>query len=86
MGRFTRKLNDNLSLDSTYQREQYQSYMTGPEWRNVEMVEEYAAFLKEGKSTFQFPYFRQILGLWRVMFHSYRAARQYNTHAEIIFS
>ncbi len=70
----------------TYQREAYQSYMTGPEWRNVEMVEEYAAFLAEGHSMFQFPYFRQMAELWRVLYHSYLAAREHNSMSEILLS
>ena len=86
MGLYVDRLNQKLKADLTYQREQYQSYMTGPEWRNVEMVEEYAAFLKEGKSMFQFPYFRQIAELWRVMYQSYRAARKYNSIFDIVFS
>ena len=65
MGRFTDNFNQRLRItDKThYRREQYQSFLTTPEWRNVEMAEEFAAFLKEGKSMFQFPYFRQVVEL-----------------------
>lgn len=89
MGNYTQKFNDNLkSLDlnyKTYARWELQSYMTGPEWRNVEMAEEFADYLREGNSLFTFPYFSQIADLWRVMGKSYRAARKYNSHFEIWF-
>ncbi|CEK10797.1 hypothetical protein [Legionella hackeliae] len=88
MGVFVNKLNKEiLEADKAgYYREQYQSYMTGPEWRNVEMAEEYGEFLQEGKSIFQFPYFRQVYDLWRVIFNSYSAARKYNSSSQILFS
>ena len=88
MGNYMNTLDDRVRVvdPAHYKREQYQSFMTGPEWRNVEMVEEYAAFLREGRSMFQFPYFSQMAELWRVMYQSYRAARRYNSAFQIIFS
>lgn len=88
MGNFVEQLDRDMQQinDGRYRREQYQSFMTGPEWRNVEMSEEFASFLKEGHSMFRFPYFRQIAGLWKVLYDSYAAARKYNSRREIIFS
>ena len=88
MGKFVNELDSKMqTIDrARYRREQYQSFMTGPEWRNVEMAEEFATSLQEGKSMFQFPYFRQIADLWRVLYHSYSAARKYNSRKEIFFS
>ncbi|KTD51748.1 hypothetical protein Lqui_0592 [Legionella quinlivanii] len=88
MGKFLRKLNERLQIvdRAGYRREQYQSYMTGPEWRNVEMASEYGEYLGQNNSMFHFPYFRQIGGLWRVFYNSYQAARQYNSRWEIISS
>ena len=86
MGQYTTQFNQQALNHTNYKRELYQSYMTGPEWRNVEMVAEYGDFLREGHSMFQFPYFRQIAELWKVMYHSYASARRHNTMAEILFS
>lgn len=88
MGKYTDDLNQKLveTEKSRYLRHEYQSFMTGPEWRNVEMAQELAAFLAEGRSMFQFPYFRQIFGLWRIVYQSYAAARKHNSISEIMFS
>ncbi|KTC78206.1 hypothetical protein [Legionella brunensis] len=88
MGKFVEDLDRKIQLvdKAGYKREQYQSFMTGPEWRNVEMAEEYAEFLREGKSMFRFPYFRQVFDLWKVIYRSYSAARTYNSPFQILFS
>jgi hypothetical protein len=88
VGRFLDSLQQRIEITDkvNYHREQYQSFMTGPEWRNVEMAEEYAQFIKEGNSIFHFPYFRQISDLWKVVFNSYSAARKYNSFWQIISS
>lgn len=88
MGNYLNQLNHKLKIThpTDYFRHQYQSFMTGPEWRNVEMAEEFGQFLKEKNSYFSFPFFRQIFGLWRVFWHSYRAAREYNSFWEVVTS
>lgn len=88
MGKFTNHFNRRLEITdrSRYHREQYQSYMTGPEWRNVEMAEELGAFLREGRSLFQFPYFRQIAELWKVIYRSFASARKHDSFSSIFFS
>ncbi len=42
VGKFLDSLNDRTECTdkANYHREQYQSFMSGPEWRNVEMAEE----------------------------------------------
>jgi hypothetical protein len=87
MGKFTNRIDDGLKTvdKANYSRWQLQSYMTGPEWRNVEMAKEFAEYLEDGKSLFWFPYFRQIRDLWRVVGKSYTAARKYNSRSEIWF-
>lgn len=88
MGKFTDAFNKKLEITdkSEWHRELYQSYMTTPEWRNVEMAEEYAQFIKDGNSIFSFPYFKQIWGLWGIFFNSYAAARKYHGFWEVINS
>lgn len=87
MGKYIDLLDSKMRLvDKTYQREQYQSYMTASEWRNVEIASEFAALLRDKKSMFQYPYFRQTLDVWKIAYRSYAAARKYNSIREIIFS
>ncbi len=80
MGKHTKEQNNQLKLveKEHYSRWEHQSYMTGPEWRNVEMAEEYADFLREGNSILTFPYFAQIRDIWRVRRESFNAANRYN--------
>ena len=88
MGKFTERLNERIQLvDKThYKRERLETYMTAPEWRNVEMSEEYADFLKDGHSMFQFPYFRQIVDLWIIFYHSYHESRKYHGFFQVLMS
>lgn len=87
MGKFTNNLNNRIEATSSkYHRELFQTFLTAPEWKNVEMSEEFANFLKEGKSFHHFPYFKEIAEFWRVFNNSYQAARKYNGRLEIITS
>jgi hypothetical protein len=60
--------------------------MSGPEWRNVEIAEEFAQFLKEGHSIFKYPYFSQIYDMWKCYYQSYKVARKYDSDTDIITS
>lgn len=88
MGLFLNKFSKRLEMTDKrqYYRAQFQTFMTAPEWRNVEMAEEYAAFLQENRSLFKFPYFRQISGLWTIIFKSWRAASHYDTQKDILLA
>jgi len=87
MGNYTRKSNEGLkALRKGYKREQYQSFMTGPEWFNVEISANLGGLLKEKVSFFHFPYFRQLAEIWRVFYESYSAARKYDSAYHVLFS
>lgn len=87
MGRFSSAFNEQLAAKHPdYSRYQYQSFLTAPEWRNVEMAQEMAAFLKAGQPIYRYPYFSQIFTLWKVFFHSIKAANKHNSLKDIIFS
>lgn len=87
MGKYTEILNQKIKQGHPdYQRQLYQTYLTVPEWRNVEMAQELGAFLKEGHAFYRFPFFKQIVGLWRIFIDSYRTARRHHTASELIFS
>lgn len=75
MGKYTDRLNDRIKLTHyrEYYREPTATYLTAIEWRNVELSEEFAEYLKDDKSLLHFPYFRQIKTLWGILFQSLRA-------------
>lgn len=74
-GKTVRKVNAELEKnDKSYNREQYRTYLTAPEWRNVDMADEMADFLRHGKPFYRYPYFRQILTFWSVFGRSIKAA------------
>ena len=80
------EVEDSLKTEPDYERKLMQTYLTAPEWRNVEMAQEYAAFLKEGKPFYQFPYFKQIQTFWQVFANSYKAARRQHSFSEVVTS
>jgi hypothetical protein len=79
MGKYINSFNQKLHAahKKSYIRAQHSTYMSATEWRNVEMAIEYGEFLAEAKSIFTFPYFRQIIDMWRIVGKSYRAAHQH---------
>lgn len=70
MGKYTNRLNKRLKIakSKTYHRHEYQSFMTVPEWFNVDLSENFAKHLARKESMFQIPYFYQIYQLWRNFF------------------
>ncbi len=88
MGNFTENLNRKMSVTDkkNYYRFLYQSYMTAPEWRNVEISEDFAHWMQEDKSMFAFPYLKQIFSIWRILFLSYRFARKHDSDQAILTS
>lgn len=79
----------NTELKKTvpgYERENYRTYMTGPEWRNVEMSVEFANFLQSGQPFYRYPYFSQIATFWRIYFLSLKAAHKHHSWFQILFS
>lgn len=87
MGKFTQKLNVKLSKTfSSYKRELYQTYFTSPEWRNVEMADEFAGFLKSGNAFYRFPFFRQLKTFWQIFWQSYQVSRKHHGFWELLFS
>ncbi len=84
---FITELNEQYAQSNTdYRRAQLQTYMTGPEWRNVEMAVEYGDFNKDKKPFYLFPYFSQIIDFWKITKNSVQAAHQNGASWWSIFS
>lgn len=87
MGIYTEKFNFELKNKyPEYERQQYQTFLTAPEWRNVEMAEEFAEFLSTGNPFYQFHYFSQIQTFWQIYADSFKAANKYDSARSILFS
>lgn len=88
MGNYISSMNSKITaLDKKkYLRDSSRTYTSGPEWRNVEMAEEFAAFLDEGKPFYRFPFFSQIAIFWKVFAKSYAAARREHGLVGLIFA
>lgn len=58
---------------------QYQSFMTAPEWKNVEISEDLANFLESGKPLQNFVFLKEAFDTNRIFYHTLNAAHQYNS-------
>lgn len=74
-------LDDNLSLlskkllikDMQYERKLPGSYLSGPEWFNVDSVQEYGNFINH-TPFYKFPYFKSIKTFWYIFAQSFKSA------------
>ncbi len=64
-----------LKDDPSYQIDATQTYLTSPEWVNVDASQEYASFI-EHTPFYKFPYLKQIDTYWQVFKHSWKTARK----------
>jgi hypothetical protein len=87
MGKYTNSINgDLIKQHPDYKRLMMQTYLTTPEWRNVEMAEELGEFVQKGNAFYRYPYFKQLTTFWRVFAESYRVAKLHHTHRELLTS
>jgi len=88
MGKYADLLNKRsiISDKPNYYRPAFQSYMTSPEWRNVEISEDLGEFMQEGNSFFRYPYIQQIIQIWRVLFLAIHSARKHSSLYAILTS
>ncbi|HVW98855.1 MAG TPA: class I SAM-dependent methyltransferase, partial [Candidatus Babeliaceae bacterium] len=68
-----------------YNRPLVQTYLSSPEWFNVDIAQEYASFI-EHTPFYQFPYFSSIGAYWQVFYRSWLAAADKKGHAEVLCS
>jgi len=67
------------------ERKLLNSFMTVPEWYNVEIAQEYGRFI-EHTPFYNFPYIKSIGLYWKLFKDSYTAARKHASFREIFFS
>lgn len=75
----------NFEKEKLYTRPQMKTYLTGPEWQNVRAAKRYATFL-ETQPSYQFPFFEEIGGYWKVYGSSWEAARQESSFSDVVMS
>lgn|GEM_PF-6858267 len=86
-GQTIRTIDEELKkTEAEYCRQSYRTFLTAPEWRNVDMAVEMAAFLQAGRPFYKYPYFSQILTFWQIFFKSLKAAHTKHSWFELIFS
>jgi hypothetical protein len=86
-GKTSKAAHEQLAAaEPAYIREVYRTFLTAPEWRNVDMAVEMAEFLGQNKPLYRFPYLSQILTLWWVFFSSINAARANNYTVRLVFT
>lgn len=63
----------------------YQSFMTAPEWKNVEISEDLKDFLSQKKPLHHFLFLREAWETNRIFYCALQAARKHNSLSEILF-
>lgn len=83
----SKNINNELKIQyPDYERALLQTYMTVPEWRYVEMSEEFGQFLMEGQPFYRFPFFKQIITFWQVFKNAYSESNKYHSHRTLLSS
>lgn len=62
----------------------YQSFMTAPEWKNVEISEDFADFLELKKPLYDFKFLREAYEINRIFYLTVRSSLKHNRFSEII--
>jgi len=61
--------------NSQYKRDIIQTYLTSPEWHNVDVAQEYGSFINH-TPFYEFPYMKSVLSYWKVFLSSWNIARK----------
>lgn len=76
---------DTQNSDAAYKRDLTQSYLTTPEWINVDVSEEYAQFINH-TPFYKFPYMQSVKTYWQCFGDSWRASAKRNGHWKTLTS
>ncbi|MEX0939958.1 MAG: class I SAM-dependent methyltransferase [Candidatus Babeliales bacterium] len=76
---------DDVVNQEGYQRDAIQTYLSSPEWVNVDTSHEYANFI-EHTPFYEYPYFSDIQTFWQVFLQSYKTAAQKRGHLKALSS
>jgi SAM-dependent methyltransferase len=76
---------DELKKNSDYQRPLIQTFLSAPEWFNVDAASEYAQFIHH-TPFYQFPYFNTIKTYWQIFAQSFNVARAQKGYGQTLFS
>lgn len=87
MGKYLNSFSSQVkATNKNYQREIYQTYFTAPEWRNVDMSDEFAAFLENKNAFYRYPFFSQVKIFWLVFHNSFKAGKAKSSSSSVFFS
>jgi len=79
------EITTDLKKDATYKREDIASHLSSPEWFNVDVAQEYGAFINH-TPFYQFPYAASLKSYWQVFGNSWRAAAKQKGNLAVIGS
>ncbi len=80
-----KEIEESLKRKPGYKRAQIQTYLTAPEWYNVQVSQSYGKFIKH-TPFYQFPFFKEIRSFWKVFGGSWNHARQHASFWELATS
>lgn len=72
-------ISHSLRTDSSYCQDYLQTYLTAPEWANVDAAQEYGSFINH-TPFYEFPYLKSVKMFWEVFYKSWRAAAAKKGH------
>ncbi|MCL5875417.1 MAG: class I SAM-dependent methyltransferase [Candidatus Dependentiae bacterium] len=81
----TEQISYQLQQSKDYSRDSIQTYLTSPEWLNVDIAQEYSSYI-EHTPFYMFPYFKNIQLYWKVFGASWQAAARQKGHLAVLSS
>lgn len=75
-------ISHSLRADSSYCQDYLQTYLTAPEWANVDAAQEYGSFINH-TPFYEFPYLKSVKMFWEVFYKSWRAAAAKKGHLAV---
>ena len=79
------EIREALRTDQEYSRDNMQTYLTTPEWLNVDTSQEYAKFI-EHTPFYEYPYFQNVKTYWKVFAHSWKHAAKEKGNVAVLTS
>lgn len=77
------EISHDLKQDSDYQRPLIQSYLSTPEWHNVDIAQEYGSYINH-TPFYEFPYLASVKSFWTTFAKSWKTAAAKKGHLKVL--
>lgn len=74
-----------LHTNTDYVRANFQTYMTTIEWLDVDLSQDYGAYI-DGTPFYEYPWFASLGVFWKIFFQSWKVAAHKSSHWDILTS